>query len=382
MLYSIFFFFMYATSFVGMQYLNLYYKQVGFSCMDITKIIIISTICSIFSSLYLGYKFDSSKKKHIILFSILIGSLISFVIIAFTKSFLTVLISNIIFSMIYCSVQPLFTTVTLENLTKKCKKFGAVRIFGTIGFCVASIGIPLIKYKYTIFISMGILMIILIIVFYFILKKDEISVDKKDKLKFNIKKLFEDKILVKLILFVCLVNITMGAYFNFFGIYFTDELGYGKNMFGVLCAVSTLAEIPFLLFSEKIFNKFNVKQILITSGIITAIRWGLCAIFTSQMTLIAIQILHGLGFVVLMTTINVYITNNCDKKYVGQIQSLFFVSTLVFSKVLGSIIGGVLPQIISYSNMFFMNVGICLASIVYLIFCVKTKYLKTICSSN
>ncbi len=380
MLYSIFFFFMYGTSFIAMQYLNLYYRQMGFSSVEITKVIVISTIFSIFSSLYLGYKFDNSNKKYNILYFVLIGSLFTFVGIAFFESFIGVLISNIIFSMIYCSMQPLFTTTTLENIKKKCKNFGIVRIFGTIGFCVSSIGIPLIRYEKGIFISMVIYSIIMIIVFTIILKKDKIGSEKKKKQKFKIKEVFQDKITIKLILFVCLINVTMGAYFNFFGIYFTEELRISKNIFGVLCAVSTLAEIPFLLLSGKIFSKYNVKQILLVSGIITAVRWGLCGVFTSQLLLIIINLLHGFGFVVLMTTLNVYITNNCDEKNVGQQQSLFFISTLVFSKVFGSIIGGILPEIMSYKSMFFVNVLICVVSIIFLLVFIKTKDLKSICA--
>ncbi len=379
MLYSIFFFLMYATSFIAMQYLNLYYKQLGFSSVNITKIIIISTIFSVASSLFLGYRFDRTDKKHFILYIILVGSGLSFISIAFFKSYYMILIFNIIFIMFYCSLQPLFTTITLENIKNNCLNFGKVRLMGTIGYCFASITIPLINYDKALFIVMFVILILMIILFTIILKTDEINKDIKEKRDFSLKELFGDKIILKLIIFVCIINITLGVYFNFFGIYFTEELGYSKKMYGVICAIATLSEIPFLIFSNKIFNRFNIKIILISSAIITSIRWVLCGLFTGQVSLLLIQLLHGMGFIVLMTSINVYITNNCEKKYVATLQSLFFISTLVFSKVVGSVVGGILPNIISFKSVFFINVFICLIAIIYIAFFVKNKDIDKIC---
>ncbi len=380
MLYSIFFFLMYGTSFIAMQYLNLYYRHMGFDNVDITKIIVVSTLFAIVSSLYLGYKFDRTTKKHFVLYIILIGSAIAFSSIAFFESYYIIVICNVIFSMFYCSLQPLFTTVTLENIEKNCLHFGRVRLSGTIGYCVMSIIVPLFAYDKSLFIFMMILSLLMIIVFTIILKTDEINKEVKGKRDFQIKKIFADRTIIKLMLVVCVVNITLGVYFNFFGIYFTEELGYSKGAYGLLCSVATLAEVPFLLLSGKIFERFNIKTVLSVSIIFTIIRWVLCMIVEGKLALTFVQLLHGGGFIVLMTTINVYITNNCDKKYVATLQSVFFIGTLVFSKVFGSIIGGYLTKIISFRNVFTINIVICFFALVLLLVFIKKKDLNCICA--
>lgn len=380
MIYSIFYFLMFSSSFIAMQYLNLYYKQIGFSVIQITVIIIVSTIMSVGSSLYLGYKFDKSNKKHKILFFILVSSIISFISIYYFERYEYILIANIIFSMVYFSVQPLFTTITLINIEKNCLNFGKVRLYGTIGFCATSIILPMIKYENAIFIAMAIVMTLMIVTFFVILKKDRINNDIKENEKFKLSELFQNKIIIKLMMFIFIINITLGAYFNFFGIYYTEELGYSKELFGILCAVSTLSEIPFLLLSSKIFEKFNIKSILIISGLITGIRWLLCAFFTQAVILLGIQILHGFGFIVLSTSINIYINNNCQDKYKATMQSIFFVGTLVFSKVIGSIIGGFLPQLLSQKSVFIFNFLICSIATVILMFRLKSKDIKPICN--
>lgn len=380
MIYSIFYFLMFSSSFIAMQYLNLYYKQIGFSVIQITVIIIVSTIMSVGSSLYLGYKFDKSNKKHKILFFILVSSIISFISIYYFERYEYILIANIIFSMVYFSVQPLFTTITLINIEKNCLNFGKVRLYGTIGFCATSIILPMIKYENAIFIAMAIVMTLMIVTFFVILKKDRINNDIKENEKFKLSELFQNKIIIKLMMFIFIINITLGAYFNFFGIYYTEELGYSKELFGILCAVSTLSEIPFLLLSSKIFEKFNIKSILIISGLITGIRWLLCAFFTQAVILLSIQILHGFGFIVLSTSINIYINNNCQDKYKATMQSIFFVGTLVFSKVIGSIVGGFLPQLLSQKSVFIFNFLICSIATVILMFRLKSKDIKPICN--
>ncbi len=381
MLYSIFFFFMYGTSFISMQYLNLYYKQIGFNSVDITKIIVISTLATIISSLYLGYKFDRTTKKHFIIYIILIGSFFAFSGIAFFESLYIIIIVNVIFSMFYCSLQPLITTITLENIKKNCINFGKVRLSGTLGYCVFSIIVPLIAFEKALFIFMAVLILLMVGIFTIILKTDEINKEIKGKRDFHLKEILSNGMIIKLMFIVCIVNITLGVYFNFFGIYYTEELGFSKSSYGVLCSVATLAEIPFLLLSGKVFKKFNIKTILGVSIIFTAIRWVLCFLFQGQIALILIQLLHGTGFIVMMTSINVYITNNCDKKYVATFQSLFFIGTLVFSKVIGSVLGGYLGKIISFRNVFLADVVICLIIFIYLLVFINKKDVKEICSA-
>lgn len=380
MLYSIFYFLMFGSSFIAMQYLNLYYKSIGFSKMEISAIIIISSIVAIASSLFFGYKFDRTKKKHLILYTILIGSLICFSIIALFDNFLSILLINVCFYMFYLSVQPLFTTVTLENIEKNCLSYGKVRLFGTIGFCFFSILLPIIKFENTIFFAMFFVLSCMIIVFTFILKKDKINTDIKEKSSFKIREILAQKDIIIIILYVCFINITLGAYFNFFGIYFTDELGYSKKLYGVICAVSTLSEIPFLLYSPKLFKKYNIKNILVVAGIITGIRWILCAFFTSSIALLFIQLLHGFGFIVLMTSVNVYINNNCNKKYIASTQSLFFISTLVFSKVMGCIIGGLLTNVLEQRYVFVLSSVICLFSTLLFIYFARGNVNGEICN--
>lgn len=368
MFYSILYFLIFGSSFVSMQYINLYYKSIGITMPKITAIIILSTLMSVISSFFIGYIFDKTNKKHFVIYSVLILSGVLFCAISLNNDFYYVLVLNILFCMVYYSVQPLCVTITLSSRKTKGKNYGVIRLFGTIGYCVLSIIVPLIALESAIFIAMFVLIILIIIVFTIILKTDEINVPQKERYKVNLKEMFRNKNMLIFMLYVCIINITIGAYFNFYGIYFTENLGHSKKMYGILIAVSTLSEIPFLLLSKKIMDKFSTKQILVTSGIITGVRWLLCYFFKNFTSLLLIHMLHGFGFIVLMTTINVFINEKCQKKYLAQTQSIFFIQTLVFSKVFGSIIGGILPLYFDTKNVFLLNFFICIfASIIFII---------------
>lgn len=376
MFYSIFYFLMFGSTFLAMQYINLYYKSINISSVNITIIICISTLISIFSGLFWGNLFDKTKKKHFVLYTLLLGTLIFFSAIAFFDKFMYILILNVCFSIFYYSLQPISTTITLENCKKKDLDYGKVRIFGTIGFCVISLLIPMIKYEKTVFVAMFIVVILMIITFTIILKTEQINLPKKEKYSFDLKELFSNKQLIIYMMYVFVITISLGAHFSFFGIYFTDELAYSKNLFGILTFFSTLSEIPFLLFSKKIIKRCNTKTILLVSGFITSIRWLLCFITTNGIALIFIHMLHGFGFIVLMTTMNIYINENKKEKYKGQTQSIFFIGTLVFSKVLGSVTGGVLPMFISQRNIFILNFLVCIIA-TFVLFKTKTIDCKT-----
>lgn len=376
MFYSILYFLIFGSSFVSMQYINLYYKSIGLTMPQITAIIILSTLMSVISSFIIGYIFDRTDKKHFVIYGVFIVSGFLFYAISLRNEFYYVLILNVLFCMIYYSVQPLCVTITLCSLKNNCKNYGCTRLFGTIGYCVLSVIVPLITLENGLFYVMTVLTILMVIVFTIILKKDQINVEIKQREKLNIKEMFRNKNMIFFMLYVCVINITIGAYFNFFGIYFTENLGYTKQMYGVLIAVSTLSEIPFLLLSKRIMDRFTTKQILVTSGVITGVRWLLCYYFTGFISLLFIHMLHGFGFIVLMTTINVFINEKCQKKYLAQTQSIFFIQTLVFSKVFGSIIGGIFPIFFDMKHVFLLNFFICIIASVIFIFKGKQKCLK------
>ncbi|MFV0393821.1 MAG: MFS transporter, partial [Coprobacillaceae bacterium] len=73
MIYSILYFLMYASSFIGMQYINIYYKDLNYNNNEISIIIIVSTMITILSSTFWGYKFDRTTKKGILIYILLFG---------------------------------------------------------------------------------------------------------------------------------------------------------------------------------------------------------------------------------------------------------------------------------------------------------------------
>ncbi len=343
--FSIMYFLLFAGINISTTYGNLYFKEIGLTGGHISIIVSTSALITIISQPLLGKIGEKIENQVNLLKVIIIFSGIFFVLIGLKKNFIYIVIFNLCFSFFHYSLQPMLANISLEYVSKIQGNYGYIRSFGTVGFCISSVLFGLYGDYDSIFIVFA---VISTLSFLVTLKLPKFKNQKKQVRR----KLQLSKREVKLILAACLLNITYGVYFNFFGIYFTKELGGSLKLFGFLSAISTLAEIPFLFFWKNIKNRYSEEKIIIIVGLIGFVRWTLTLIVVSPLVQIFVQALHGAGFVVILTVMTTYISNNMydDNKIIGQ--TLYAMITLISSKIVGGVIGGFVGDILGYKKIF------------------------------
>lgn len=141
-------------------------------------------------------------------------------------------------------------------------------------------------------------------------------------------------------------------------------MGAKLSFVGFAFMIYAFSEIPFLLFAHKILKKIGFKNMLLISGTITGIRWLLLSLATQVGQAVAIQILHCFGFAALILTISIYINENVPNELKASGQSLNTLTGIWFPRVVGSVLGGVISQVIDLKQIFFISSVICFASII------------------
>jgi len=141
-------------------------------------------------------------------------------------------------------------------------------------------------------------------------------------------------------------------------------MGADTVLIGIAYTVSALSEIPFLLLADKILKKIGIKNMLLISGIAISLRWFLLSQTTQIGQVLAVQLLHGLIFVVLTLTIAVYINENIQNELKASGQSLNTISGMWFSRIVGSILGGAVSRSIDLRQIFFISSFVCFAAVI------------------
>lgn len=175
----------------------------------------------------------------------------------------------------YHPIGPLTDALSTEyaKLTGKYS-FGALRLWGSLGWALASIagglifannGLPL---KY-IFIISGVLYLITIPLLTTRHKKRTF---KPNFQTLTLKELYGNKSLMYLAVFIILYGITCAPVHSYLNLYFT-ELNTGNNMVGFAYAIMAASEIPLFLIGTKLLKRWGADKIILIAVFIMLLRF-------------------------------------------------------------------------------------------------------------
>jgi PPP family 3-phenylpropionic acid transporter len=97
--------------------------------------------------------------------------------------------------------------------------------------------------------------------------------------------------------FVCfLLQVAHGPYYTFFSV-FLEQHGYQRTETGLLWALGVAAEVALFLLMPRLMTRFSLRDILLASLALTALRWLLIAYFVEWLpVLLFAQCLHAATF--------------------------------------------------------------------------------------
>ncbi len=228
-----------------------------------------------------------SKSFKIALVVMLISTFTFYISI---NEFYKLLCSNITFNLGLSLILPYIEVISLKTIGKE--RYGKIRLFGSIGFVVASL--VLVRFLSDVYSALNYLVVLSIltaIVAFFIVQQAKTSVKDKQHIKNDIDLLRDWKLWLGL----TLMQVSFGTFYNFFTIYETDY-GISLNMTVYLWSFGVIAEIFMLFFQGKLLHG-NLLFILKITTFAAAVRWFLIFLFPQNLIILFLaQTLHALSF--------------------------------------------------------------------------------------
>jgi PPP family 3-phenylpropionic acid transporter len=228
------------------------------------------------------------KVFYIALISVLVSSLLFYVTI---HSFYLFMIPNLIIGASLGLILPFIETYAMEYLKKE--KFGRSRLFGSIGFMLTGIVLARELDSYLVGLNFYLFFVILVLLFGFLITHKN-SDFKRVKNSSN-NEHFDLKKATYLWLSLFFMQISFGAFYNFFTIYETQK-GISLETTSYLWAFGVICEIVFFYFQAPLLKR-NLVLILKIAVFSTVIRWLLLFLFPSSLFFsFSSQSLHALSF--------------------------------------------------------------------------------------
>jgi len=277
-------------------YWSLYLKDLGFSAQDIGILMAVMLATKIVSPNVWGWIADHTGKRMRI---VRVGCLLAAV--AFSGVFLGngywwLVLVMLVFSFFWNATLPQFEVTTFNYLGQESHRYSSIRLWGSVGFIVTVIVVgPVLDAQ-----GVAILPVILMMLFVgmwlsSLLVPEKASQHRSLTHEPLLKVLRRPEVLALLV--VCfLLQASHGPYYTFYTIYMEDH-GYSRTLIGQLWALGVVAEVGVFLLMHRWVPRFGLRNLLLVSLGLTAVRWTLIGQFP-ELTVVMIfaQILHAASF--------------------------------------------------------------------------------------
>ena len=151
---------------------------------------------------------------------------------------------------------------------------------------------------------------------------------------------------------VFLTVLAHSALYAFFSLYL-DSLGYGKQVVGMLWAVSVMVEIIWFAFQGRMLERGTLHHWLMAAALLTAVRFAMTASFGASLGLLMLaQCAHAITFAAQHTACIALVTRYFPGRLRGRGQALYSVLGYGCSGVLGSVGGAWLVTRHGYPAVF------------------------------
>lgn len=276
---------------IFLPYFNLYLHQLGFSGTEIGTVSAIRSLCLVLFSILWSLAADRYDIRGPVYRACLFASAAIWLLYFGTGDFAGIAAVTLLYGIFFSPIISFMEAFTLDGLGAEKGTYGRIRLWGTVAFILAvtSLG-PVID-------RTGI-RIILWLIFaggltqaVSALALPRVRVDRDSPLAGSARFLRKPETLGYLgAAFLMLVS--HGTFYGFFSIHL-EGLGFAGTFIGFTWALAPLSEILVMVYSDQIFRRFSVANVLRFAFGIAALRWLILSLTANPAVVLASQVFHA-----------------------------------------------------------------------------------------
>lgn len=353
-----FYFFYYATVGAFMPYWSPYLEARGFSAAQMGIAYALMGLTRSIMPIAWGWWADVSGKRIALIRWAVLASLALFLCIPFSEGILAVAGFMVAYSIFWHALLSQFEAVALIHLSPSRGDYSRVRLWGSIGFVVAVLGLgPILD-------AFGILPLPWLVGALFAAmaisawRVPEVpAVPPSNTPAVPILEVLKRPAVQALLLACLLSQLSFAPYYNFFTL-FLERHDYSRGMAGFLWALAVLAEIGLFLVMGRLITAFGARRLMLAVLAATAVRWGLTPLVVDSLPLlILLQLSHAFTFGAYHSLAMYYVQQFFPGSLQGRGQAFYNAAAYGIGGSIGSLGSGYLWQHLSPEAVFFAAGG-------------------------
>ncbi|KGX89424.1 MFS transporter [Pontibacillus halophilus JSM 076056 = DSM 19796] len=270
-------------------------KEQGLSHTQIGTIVAMIPLLTIFIQPLWGIMSDYTRRpRRLLTIAVLIAGMLS-IVYTYLDGFLLLLLGILSIAMFQSAVVPLSDSLSLSFVQQYKKEYGNIRLFGALGFAVASFvaGRVTDLFSNTTWVfylfALG-----LFLSAFMLIPFPKVGQEMKVDFRTGISRLIKQK---EFLLFLCSNFLIFGPVLanNYYFGTFILTVGGTLSGVGVAFLIAAGSEAPFMNIAQKVINRFGVIHVLIFCALVSSMRWLVYFFEPSVSVVYATTIVQGVS---------------------------------------------------------------------------------------
>lgn len=258
-------------------------------------------------------------------------------------------------------------TTTLDHLRGRSGDYGRIRLWGSVGFIVAVVGVGWILDRVDIAWLLWIVAATLTGILACAWRIPEARHAHAAEAETGIGRVLRRADVIALLIASMLMALAHGPYYTFFSIHLVD-LGYSKSAIGWLWALGVIAEIAVFAGLSWLYRSFSARALLTASFALATLRFLLIAWAAHVVpVLLLAQVLHAASFGVFHSAALVTVHGLFGGANRARGQALYSSLSFGVGGTLGGLGSGIAWERFGAASTFTMAAGCALAGLVLLL---------------
>lgn len=357
-----------------MPYWSLYLKEIGFNALQIGELTALLVGTKVVAPNLWGWIADHTGKslRIIRIASFFAASLFGGFLLDHT--YLWFALVTVIFSFFWNAALPQFEAATLFHLKEDSHRYSRIRLWGSVGFILAVLGIGALLDVYSIMILPAVIILLLFFIWLITLFTPDVRVAHHGSDNLNIWQILKTPEVLAFLAVSTLLQMSHGPYYVFFSIYLNQN-HYTTTVTGMLWALGVAAEVVLFVFMGVLLKRYTLRRILLISLLLSVCRWTLIALQIKHLWLMVFaQLLHAASFgashIVAIHLVHRYF----GSRHQGKGQALYSSASFGLGAMFGSLLSGYYWQSYGAQWVFLMAAAVsCIAFFIAFVWVGKSQ---------
>ncbi|MFI8580464.1 MFS transporter [Ectopseudomonas khazarica] len=320
-----FYFFYFALLGGTAPFLALYFDHLGFSAARIGELIAIPMLMRCVAPNLWGWLGDHTGQRLLIVRFGALCTLACFAGIFLDKSYAWLALIMATHAFFWHAVLPQFEVITLAHLREQAARYSQIRLWGSIGFIVAVVGLGLLFEWLSLDAYPAALVVIMAGIVagsFWVPNAQPLQRPSTPEQGGFLRQLRRPGMLA-FYLCVALMQLSNGPYYTFLTLHL-EGAGYSRGAIGLFWALGVVAEILLFLVMARLLQRYSLRAVLLASFLITALRWLLLGNLPEYLpVLLLAQCMHAATFGAFHAACIHFVQRSFADRQQGQGQALY-----------------------------------------------------------